>query len=161
MFQKCFKEVFFCNFVLACISSQLPEQKEGLFFFLNIVKHFTRHLLYVIPSATAGWVSSPSKSIVSPKVKLSPSLFYSYLILPIKKSDHRCNKVFFLWVLGLHRQYCRCYTFSLNNSVVRNELLDSHHNLPYNPISILSSFLISGRFIYFWYKWSGLELTSC
>ena len=24
-------EVLFCNFVLACISSQLPEQKEGLF----------------------------------------------------------------------------------------------------------------------------------
>ena len=33
-FQGCFKNVsmkFFCNFVLACISSQLPEQKEGLF----------------------------------------------------------------------------------------------------------------------------------
>ena len=35
VFQKCFKEVFFCNFVLACISSQLPEQKEGLFYFFG------------------------------------------------------------------------------------------------------------------------------
>ena len=31
--QECFKEVLFCNFVVAWISSQLPEQKEGLFIF--------------------------------------------------------------------------------------------------------------------------------
>ena len=31
VFQECFNEVLFCNFVLALISSQLPEQKEGLF----------------------------------------------------------------------------------------------------------------------------------
>ena len=30
MFQKCSNEVLFCNVVLAWISSQLPEQKEGL-----------------------------------------------------------------------------------------------------------------------------------
>ena len=34
-FQGCFQNVsmkfYFCSFVLACISSQLPEQKEGLF----------------------------------------------------------------------------------------------------------------------------------
>ena len=29
-FQESFNEVLFCNFVLAWISSQLPEQKEGL-----------------------------------------------------------------------------------------------------------------------------------
>ena len=28
----CFNVVLFCNFVVAWISSQLPEQKEGLFF---------------------------------------------------------------------------------------------------------------------------------
>ena len=31
VFQECFNEVLFCNFVLALISSQLLEQKEGLF----------------------------------------------------------------------------------------------------------------------------------
>ena len=31
VFQECFNEVLFCNFVLVWISSQLPEQKEGLF----------------------------------------------------------------------------------------------------------------------------------
>ena len=31
LFQGSFNEVLFCNFVLALISSQLPEQKEGLF----------------------------------------------------------------------------------------------------------------------------------
>ena len=30
VFQKSFDEVLFCNFVVAWISSQLPEQKEGL-----------------------------------------------------------------------------------------------------------------------------------
>ena len=30
-FQECFNGVFFCNFVVAWISSHLPEQKEGLF----------------------------------------------------------------------------------------------------------------------------------
>ena len=28
--RKCFNEVLFCNFLVAWISSQLPEQKEGL-----------------------------------------------------------------------------------------------------------------------------------
>ena len=42
VFQECFNEVLFCNFVLAWISSQLPEQKGGLFFkehkyFLSLV----------------------------------------------------------------------------------------------------------------------------
>ena len=32
MFQECYNGVLFCNFVVAWISSQLPEQKEGLFF---------------------------------------------------------------------------------------------------------------------------------
>ena len=36
-FQECFNEVLFCNFVLARISSQLPEQKEGLFFVLIVI----------------------------------------------------------------------------------------------------------------------------
>ena len=31
MFQECYDEVLFCNFVLEWHSSQLPEQKEGLF----------------------------------------------------------------------------------------------------------------------------------
>ena len=31
VFQENFNKVLFCNFVLAWISSQLPEQKEGLF----------------------------------------------------------------------------------------------------------------------------------
>ena len=31
VFQRVFNEVLFCNFDLAWISSQLPEQKEGLF----------------------------------------------------------------------------------------------------------------------------------
>ena len=31
VFQECFKEVLFCNFVVAWISSQLHEQREGLF----------------------------------------------------------------------------------------------------------------------------------
>ena len=31
VFQECFNEVLFCNFIVAWISSQLPEQKEGLF----------------------------------------------------------------------------------------------------------------------------------
>ena len=31
VFQECFNEVLFCDFVVARISSQLPEQKEGLF----------------------------------------------------------------------------------------------------------------------------------
>ena len=30
VFQRVFNEVLFFNFDLACISSQLPEQKEGL-----------------------------------------------------------------------------------------------------------------------------------
>ena len=30
MFQECFNEVLFCDFVVAWISSQLPQQKEGL-----------------------------------------------------------------------------------------------------------------------------------
>ena len=30
-FQRCFKEVFLCNFVVAWISLQLPKQKETLF----------------------------------------------------------------------------------------------------------------------------------
>ena len=32
MLQESFNEVLFCNFVVACISSQLTEQKEGLFY---------------------------------------------------------------------------------------------------------------------------------
>ena len=32
MFQDYLNEVLFCNFVIAWISSQLPEQKEGFFF---------------------------------------------------------------------------------------------------------------------------------
>ena len=35
MFQECFNEVLFCNHVLACISSQLPEQKEDLFLLVS------------------------------------------------------------------------------------------------------------------------------
>ena len=31
VFQECFNEVLFCNFVLAWISLKLPEQKKGLF----------------------------------------------------------------------------------------------------------------------------------
>ena len=31
VFQECFNKVLFCDFVVAWISSQLPEQKEGLF----------------------------------------------------------------------------------------------------------------------------------
>ena len=31
-FQECFNGVLLCNFVVAWISLQLPEQKEGLFF---------------------------------------------------------------------------------------------------------------------------------
>ena len=38
VFQECFKEVLFCNFVLSWISLQLPEQKEGLFLgFANVL----------------------------------------------------------------------------------------------------------------------------
>ena len=33
VFQECFNEVLFCDFVVARNSSQLPEQKEGLFDF--------------------------------------------------------------------------------------------------------------------------------
>ena len=32
MFQECFNEILFDEVVVAWISSQLPEQKEGLFF---------------------------------------------------------------------------------------------------------------------------------
>ena len=32
VFQASFNEVLFCNFDVACISSQLPEQKEGLLY---------------------------------------------------------------------------------------------------------------------------------
>ena len=32
MFQECFNDVLLYNFVLAWISSQLPEQMEGLFY---------------------------------------------------------------------------------------------------------------------------------
>ena len=31
VFHECFKEVLFCNSIVAWISLQLPEQKEGLF----------------------------------------------------------------------------------------------------------------------------------
>ena len=31
VFHECFNEVLLCNFVVAWISLQLPEQKEGLF----------------------------------------------------------------------------------------------------------------------------------
>ena len=31
MFQICFIEILFCNYVVAWHASQLPEQKEGLF----------------------------------------------------------------------------------------------------------------------------------
>ena len=31
VFQECFNEVLFCDFVVACISLLLAEQKEGLF----------------------------------------------------------------------------------------------------------------------------------
>ena len=34
-FQGCFKEVLFCNFVVACPSSQLTKQKNGLFFWFD------------------------------------------------------------------------------------------------------------------------------
>ena len=37
MFQSFFKEVLFCNFVVECQSSQLPEQKEGLLIFIPIL----------------------------------------------------------------------------------------------------------------------------
>ena len=40
--QECFKEVLFCNFVLACISSQLPKQKEGFL----IELHNSGYLIY-------------------------------------------------------------------------------------------------------------------
>ena len=33
VFLECFNEVLFRDFVVAWISSQLPEQKEGLFFY--------------------------------------------------------------------------------------------------------------------------------
>ena len=32
MFQECFNEVWFDEFVVAWISLQLPEQKDGLFY---------------------------------------------------------------------------------------------------------------------------------
>ena len=35
VFQRVFNEVLFSNFDLAWISSQLPEQKEGLFFLMD------------------------------------------------------------------------------------------------------------------------------
>ena len=33
---QCFNEVLFCNFLLAWISSQLPEQKEGLLLYRKL-----------------------------------------------------------------------------------------------------------------------------
>ena len=44
--QECFNEVLFCNFVLAWISSQLPEQKEGLFFSFFLLSFFPFFLLF-------------------------------------------------------------------------------------------------------------------
>ena len=38
-FQRCFNDVLFCKFVVAWISSQLPEQKEGLFDYLIILNY--------------------------------------------------------------------------------------------------------------------------
>ena len=35
MFQECFNKALFCNFVVACKTSQLPEQKKGLLHFLH------------------------------------------------------------------------------------------------------------------------------
>ena len=32
VFQECFNNVLFCDLVVAWISSQLPQQKEGLFY---------------------------------------------------------------------------------------------------------------------------------
>ena len=40
VFQKLFTEVLFCDFVVAWISSQLPEQMEGLFKKRQKFKHF-------------------------------------------------------------------------------------------------------------------------
>ena len=31
VFQECFNEVLFCDFIVAWISSKLPDQDEGLF----------------------------------------------------------------------------------------------------------------------------------
>ena len=35
MFQECFNEFLFCNFVVAWHSLQLPKLKEGLFFYIR------------------------------------------------------------------------------------------------------------------------------
>ena len=68
VFQECFIEVLFCNFVVAWISSQLPKQKEGLFYleFGLLVKNKWMHLFFNLsplspiswsPSLLQNWVS--------------------------------------------------------------------------------------------------------
>ena len=46
VFQECFNEVLLCNFVLAWISSQQPEQKEG-FFMLCMVCVYATYLFFL------------------------------------------------------------------------------------------------------------------
>ena len=46
-FQECFNEVLFYNFVLAWISSQLPEQKEGLFSTIKVQKKYCPNILKI------------------------------------------------------------------------------------------------------------------
>ena len=70
VFLECFNEVFFCNFVHACIPSQLPEQKEGLLMLLyynlelsnkcNHSKVHCRHGLFLEISAKNVKAKSPS-----------------------------------------------------------------------------------------------------
>ena len=42
VFQECFNEVLFDTFFVAWISSQLPEQKEGLFYLNPSLSHMLR-----------------------------------------------------------------------------------------------------------------------
>ena len=44
VFQECLNEVLFCDFVVAWISSQLPEKKEGLFSQNLLVKNFVANI---------------------------------------------------------------------------------------------------------------------
>ena len=87
VFQKCFKEVFFCNFVLACISSQLPEQKEGLFIQV-LLDHLRHWALLTLPLAVWTYRTSIQAILVScthtPSFQDSHNLF----LLQIRKAVH-------------------------------------------------------------------------
>ena len=55
MFQESLNEVLFCNYVVAWISSQLPEQKEGLLVLLLLFLFIVIFVVVIILGTKQFW----------------------------------------------------------------------------------------------------------